>query len=95
MALKREVSESVSNLRHSVKRMALEDSNSNVVLVPRENNALEPVLSISQHNFEDKYEKLNEIGRGGFSVVYRCKNKITNEIYAVKVSVFLFVVANE
>jgi len=48
-------------------------------------SGFEPVLSTSRDNFDSSYERLSEIGRGGFSVVYQCKNKFTGEMYAVKV----------
>lgn len=44
------------------------------------------VLSTSSDNFDERYEMLNEVGRGGFSIVYRCRDKLTNEICAVKVT---------
>jgi serine/threonine protein kinase len=47
--------------------------------------ALLTVMSEADDNFASKYEKLEEIGRGGFSVVYKCRDRISNEIYAVKV----------
>ena len=41
----------------------------------------------TSNDFERKYELFTyaEIGRGGFSVVYKCQNRYTKEIYAVKV----------
>ena len=59
----------------------------NPILPSMENETpvLEPVLSISRHDFDSSYEKLEEIGRGGFSVVYKCRNRISGEIFAVKV----------
>lgn len=51
----------------------------------RANNILESVISTSRDDFDVLYEKLDEIGRGGFSTVHRCRNKKTQEIYAVKV----------
>ena len=135
MSLKREVSESVVNLRQTVKRLALEDSNLNIISIPQQQQTqhlpqegneeeqeeenqeeeaddeeeeyeeeqdqqqedqqqqqqqeqkIEAVLFNSKVNFELNYEKLNEIGRGGFSIVYKCRNKLNNEIYAVKVKI--------
>jgi serine/threonine protein kinase len=73
-----------------VKRLALEDEvTHHMKLSPvRLDQNLEPVLSISRDDFDQIYQKLDEIGRGGFSTVYKCVNKITKEIYAVKVREF-------
>jgi hypothetical protein len=47
---------------------------------------LRAILSKLSDDFDVKYEILNdEIGRGGFSIVYKCQNRLTKEIYAVKV----------
>jgi serine/threonine protein kinase len=95
--MKREVSQSVANLGHSVKRLAIEEPNplmahpSSPVAAPTN---LEPVLSTSRDDFDLLFEKLDEIGRGGFSTVYRCKEKKTREIYAVKVFLFPLFLAN-
>lgn len=35
--------------------------------------------------FETKYIKMGEIGRGGFSYVYKCKDRITDALFAVKI----------
>lgn len=43
------------------------------------------IMSHANRNFDLVYERLNEIGRGGFSVVYRCKHRATQNIYAVKI----------
>ena len=100
MSLKREVSKSIANLQHSVKRLAIgeqEDdteitSSISPSLLNMENEfnvpALEQVLSTSRQDFDETYEKLDEIGRGGFSVVYRCRSRVTGEIFAVKVITF-------
>lgn len=39
----------------------------------------------TQQSFLNKYEFLNEVGRGGFSRVYRCRSRIDTNEYAVKV----------
>lgn len=46
---------------------------------------LESVLSTSKAGFDLRYQKLGEIGRGGFSVVYKCRDNESGNIYAVKV----------
>mmetsp|Transcript_7380 Transcript_7380/g.12421 ORF Transcript_7380/g.12421 Transcript_7380/m.12421 type:complete len:993 (-) Transcript_7380:289-3267(-) len=48
-------------------------------------NSLKTVLSSSRNDFDDCYIKMEEIGRGGFSVVYKCKSIQNNAIFAVKV----------
>lgn len=49
---------------------------------------LNTVLSVANDiNFESKYELQQEIGRGGFSVVYKCKERSTGVIFACKVSI--------
>jgi serine/threonine protein kinase len=35
--------------------------------------------------FEQEFEVMREIGRGGFGVVYECRNKVLDKEYAVKV----------
>ncbi len=49
------------------------------------NSNLLTVMSVGPGNFESDYELLEEIGRGGFSVVYACSHVITKEIFAAKV----------
>ena len=51
----------------------------------KENKPILTVFSSAEDGFESKYDLLEEIGRGGFSVVYRCRDKLTSEIYAVKI----------
>ena len=43
------------------------------------------ILSNARADFSEKYELLNEIGRGGFSTVYQCRNRVDGNVYAVKV----------
>lgn len=43
------------------------------------------IMSSSKVNFSELYKVVDEIGRGGFSTVYRCINRSTENIYAVKV----------
>ena len=38
----------------------------------------------SSGNFESKYMKIQELGSGGYSKVYRVQNQITSEIFACK-----------
>ena len=41
--------------------------------------------SIKNLNFEEHYEKLEKLGHGHFGKVYKCKNKLTGQIYATKI----------
>ena len=36
----------------------------------------------------DKYEKIEKVGEGTYGVVYKCKNKKTNEYVALKKNPF-------
>lgn len=49
-----------------------------------EQKATSSLLTSSCDEFDSLYDMLEEIGRGGFSVVYKCRQKYTGEIYAVK-----------
>jgi hypothetical protein len=49
------------------------------------NNNMVSIMSKAKENFTEIYKVLEEIGRGGFSTVYKCMNKMTQQIYAVKV----------
>ena len=98
--IKRETSVTVSDL-HSVsdriKRLAISIDGKPVV---PNLNQMEPnlslqyptsipmvsVLSQAKYNFSDRFEMMNEIGRGGFSIVYKCRDRITSQIFAVKVN---------
>ena len=45
------------------------------------------VMSSAQDDFSSKYSLVREIGKGGFSTVYQCKEKGTGIDYAVKVTI--------
>ena len=45
-----------------------------------------PYEGISKKSFETEYELLDEIGKGAFSEVRRCRHKPTLKLYAVKIS---------
>lgn len=49
-------------------------------------NPIKSILSHARSDFTDKYELLSEIGRGGFSTVYQCKDRENGVVYAVKVT---------
>jgi serine/threonine protein kinase len=44
----------------------------------------------SSNDFNSIYEIINEIGRGGFSIVYQCQHRVSKQIYAVKVLSSIF-----
>jgi hypothetical protein len=91
--LKREVSQSIANLQHSVKRLAIDNERTYMISPePQHPPRVETVLSTSRDDFDSVYDILSEIGRGGFSVVYQCRHKESKEIFAVKV---VIVVASE
>ena len=95
--LKRELS-SMNSMAESIKRLALSQDGHAVradqafsgSLPSLENSSsgmrLETVMSTAKENFNGKYDTLREIGRGGFSVVYQCRNRASGVDYAVKVS---------
>lgn len=98
MPIKREISISVSDLQlnsvsDSIKRLAIsKDGHPDMALSIRNPDSLPmpitTVLSNARDGFQTKYEFIREIGKGGFSIVYQCKNKQTGVDYAVKVSFF-------
>ena len=47
-----------------------------------QDNSLHPVESESR--FKVDFEPCEELGRGGFGVVYKCKHKVDGGDYAVK-----------
>ena len=47
---------------------------------------LTTILSTASDDFNSKYELVKEIGKGGFSTVYQCRNRIDGGDFAVKVS---------
>jgi len=47
---------------------------------------LNSVMSSANTDFDSQYEKLKEIGRGGFSTVFQCRHKQSGDLYAVKVT---------
>jgi hypothetical protein len=54
---------------------------------PKPTGHIQSILSNARSDFSEKYELLNEIGRGGFSTVYQCRDRLNGTIYAVKVRV--------
>ena len=50
-----------------------------------QNSIIKPIMSSSKENFSESYKVLDEIGRGGFSIVYRCISRVSDKVFAVKV----------
>ena len=46
---------------------------------------LRTVISNAKDDFNEKFQIIKEIGKGGFSVVYQCQDRQTGAYYAVKV----------
>lgn len=100
--LKRELSTSVSDLHlatvsNSIKKLKIhrEGPQSPMPLTIRNpdktnnghaNANLVTVMSQARDDFGQRYEIIKEVGKGGFSVVYQCRNRQTGVDYAVKVS---------
>jgi hypothetical protein len=49
------------------------------------------IMSSARTDFSDEYDLIKEIGRGGFSTVFQCREKRSNLDYAVKVSYIYFI----
>lgn len=54
---------------------------------PRRTNGIVTVTSTAKDDFNSKYDIVREIGRGGFSIVYQCRDKSSQVDYAVKVNI--------
>jgi len=52
---------------------------------PKQTNGIVTVTSTAKDDFNSKYGIVREIGRGGFSIVYQCRDKSSQVDYAVKV----------
>jgi hypothetical protein len=89
--IKRELSYSTSTDHHltdSIKRLKINRGEMTLSLKkPSENSALVSVMSSARDDFSQRYEIVKEVGKGGFSTVYQCRNRATGLDYAVKVSV--------
>jgi len=103
MNYKRVISTSVSDLHlnsvsDSIKRLAISHDGhpekamniSDPDSLPKQHVGILTVMSSARDDFSSKYEVLREIGKGGFSTVYQCRNKNTGMDYAVKVRNFAF-----
>ena len=91
---KREISVSVTdyhlmNMSDSIKKLAIARNGQPYAVPsispPKESNHVLTVMSNARDDFNARYEVVREIGKGGFSTVYQCRNRSTNIDYAVKV----------
>jgi len=95
MPFKREISTSAtdSNLTDSIKRLKItKDGHGMALTVKHPDSTATPlvtVLSNAREDFGAKYEIIREVGKGGFSTVYQCRNRVTGLDYAVKVTSIL------
>ena len=94
MHFKRETSTTVSDLymmnsmSDSIKRLAISKDGH-----PKSNyhvggTGILSVMSNAKDDFSSKYELIREIGKGGFSTVYQCREKSNGLDYAVKVCIY-------
>ena len=95
---KRETSVSVADLQlnstvDSIKRLELTHDGVPISMNVPTPNVAEPqsqailtIMSNARDDFNTKYELMREIGRGGFSTVYQCRERSNiNNVYAVKI----------
>jgi serine/threonine protein kinase len=79
MNVKREISTSVEDLmQDGIKRLAISHDGHPVTVPP-----VGPAPSVE--GFRARFELLREVGKGGFSTVYLCRERLTGDQYAVKV----------
>jgi hypothetical protein len=83
------LSESIKRFAISVDgkgKIPLSPPNSKIMSLkmPTQSNVVS-IMSDAKENFSENYNILEEIGRGGFSTVFKCQSKQSKEIYAVKV----------
>jgi serine/threonine protein kinase len=89
MSLKREGGE-VSEIHQAIKIMAIEDSKRYPLLNQDVNVAKESsYLTTATESYDNEYVNLEEIGRGGFSIVYKSQHRLTKSEFAVKVDCHL------
>jgi hypothetical protein len=92
--IKRELSYSRSTDHHltdSIKRVKINRPEMTLSLrKPSENYPLVSVMSSARDDFSQRYEIVKEVGKGGFSTVYQCRNRATGLDYAVKVGSAFF-----
>lgn len=82
----------MNSVADSIKRLAIsQDGHPHPQVVLRSNNkegmktAFTKVMSTAREDFSAKYDIIREIGKGGFSTVYQCRDRPTKKDYAVKV----------
>jgi serine/threonine protein kinase len=99
MNVKRETSTAVADLHmnslpDSIKRLAMsQDGHPETALHIHNPESLNSnftggivtVMSNAQEDFRGKYDVIRELGKGGFSTVYQCRERATGADFAVKV----------
>lgn len=81
----------MSDMSDSVKRLAIAREGHPVaapsILPPvRAPSPILTVMSNAKDDFTSRYEVIREIGKGGFSTVYQCRQRTSGRDFAVKVS---------
>ena len=82
--MKRRVSKGFSRLRESIKKITIRKSRDQGGLVD-ENGGINVSAGADGDWFDENFEVMEQIGKGGFATVYRCKKRGSEEKYAVKV----------
>ncbi|RYY87286.1 hypothetical protein EON63_04270 [archaeon] len=77
------------NMADSIKKLAIaKDGQPHAIpsiVPPKDTHSIMTVMSNAQDDFNSRYELVREIGKGGFSTVYQCRNRNDGKDYAVKV----------
>lgn len=83
--MKRGVSKSISRFKESIKRLAKGSPDKDKKINSGE--IAPPVTpdSVGDDWFDNNFEMMDPIGKGGFATVYICKKRGTGDKYAVKV----------
>jgi len=88
IALTLELKSEPHNMNTRIKMNVNMDSQQSISTKVVPNNNTTSVLSVmssASTDFDSQYEKIKEIGRGGFSTVFQCMHRQSGEMYAVKV----------
>lgn len=78
--MKRGISKSYSRFKESIKRLAKGSSNKD-----KDGEIVATVTPDGDDWFDNNFEMMEQIGKGGFATVFVCKKRGTDNKYAVKV----------